>query len=99
AGTLRAPEVQGRKAFVEALGEDVEKARDAVFSQEMVVQERNEGVGTATRQVAECTRQVDVLEKHRGKLEKRFRDELESKEALEQDELGNVMYLMRRRNT
>lgn len=95
---LSAAAILERKAFIEGLAEDLEKARDNVFAQQLVVGQCTERLEAAKCLVAECTREVDVLEKHRSKLEKRFRDELEAKEALEQDELGNVMYLMRRRN-
>jgi type III secretion system (T3SS) protein YscO len=67
-----------------------------VFSQELAVDEVRGVVREAEMKTSERKRAVEILEKHRAKLEKRFLTEIEQKEALEQDELGNVMYLMQR---
>lgn len=92
-------EVRRRVERLRALGQDVETARDAVFSQKIVIEEAEERLENARRQVAECTRQVEILTKHRSKLERRFLAEVERKEALEQDEIGNILFMRNRQST
>jgi len=89
-------ELDRRKLFQKAMAEELESLRDAVFSQELAVDEVRGVVREAEMKTSERKRAVEILEKHRAKLEKRFLTEIEQKEALEQDELGNVMYLMQR---
>jgi len=92
-------EIRRRVERLRALGQDVETARDAVFSQKIVIEEAEERLENARRQVAECTRQVEILTKHRSKLERRFLAEAERKEALEQDEIGNILFMRNRQST
>ncbi len=53
----------------------------------------------AKEHAAEARREVEVLAKHREKQEQRFRRELEAKEEVALDEIGNVLYATRRRPT
>jgi flagellar biosynthesis chaperone FliJ len=94
---MSAVHVSHRVAFLKRLAADTEAARDEVFAQQLVVEEAASRVLDAKRTVDEASRRVDILEKHRGKLEKRFYAAAEAKEALELDELGNAMYLTKRR--
>jgi flagellar FliJ protein len=96
AATLTVDAVKKRVEYVKALGLDIDAARDDVFSQKMVIDECNEKVGAAQKHLLECQREVEILTKYRDKLEQRFRREQEQKEALELDEIGNVMYMTRR---
>jgi flagellar biosynthesis chaperone FliJ len=57
-----------------------------------------ERLAEARRDLGEITREVEVLHKHRERLEQRFLREIERKDALEQDEIGNVLYMSRRRS-
>lgn len=95
--TISGDEIGRRAAYLKALGLDVEAAKDAVFAQKLVVDECEDRVQEAERHMTECRRQVEVLEKYRERLEQRFRREQERKEAVEQDEIGNVLYISRRR--
>jgi flagellar biosynthesis chaperone FliJ len=89
--------IQARRDYARGLAADVQAAADALAAQEIRVQEAEQRVAAARAELAERSREVDVLEKHRERLEQRFRREVERKEALEQEEMGNVMYLSRRR--
>jgi flagellar biosynthesis chaperone FliJ len=89
-------EVERRKLFLKGMAEELESLKDSVFSQQLVVEEARTKLQEAQFQASQARRAVEILEKHRQKLQKRFYAELEQKEALEQDELGNVMYLMQR---
>lgn len=85
-----------RRTFIEALGQDIETARDAVFSQRMVLEECEDKVERAKAWVAECKREVEVLVKYRDRLKDRHRKEEERKEELELDEVGNMLYTAKR---
>lgn len=88
-----------RRDYLRGLDQDIEDARNACFSQRLALEEAQERLAEARRELAERTREVEILEKHRERLERRFRREIERKEALEQDEIGNMLYASRRRAT
>jgi flagellar biosynthesis chaperone FliJ len=71
-------------------------AGEAVIVQQLRVHEFEDLVTEARRELAECTRQVEILNKHRERLASRFRREMEAKEAREQDEMGNIIFLRKR---
>jgi flagellar biosynthesis chaperone FliJ len=85
-------EVRRRYEYLGAVGLDLETAKDAVFSQKMFIEDCNREVAAAQIHLTRCSRDVEVLQKHRDKLEQRFLRELEKKEALELDEIGNMMH-------
>ncbi len=99
--TLLTPgcEVQGilfRRDYLRGLKTDLESAKDAVLLQRVRVQDFEQRVSEARQELAECSRQVEILKKHRERLAKRFAREQEAQEAKEQDEMGNLIYLRRR---
>lgn len=96
--TLSGDSIKKRVDYVRALGQDIDAARDDVFGQKMVIDDCNEKVDAATKHVAECRREVEVLTKYRDKLLDRFKREEERKEALELDEIGNMLYMTKRRS-
>ena len=90
--------IQQYRDYLRGLVMDVEAARDAEFSQRLRVQEFQDNVGKARRALAECSREVEVLNKHRDRLEKRFLKEAERKEAADQDEIGSMLFSRGRRS-
>ena len=92
-------EISRRREQLASVTLDLEAAKDAVFAQELFIEECKEQVDAAQRHLAKCSRDVEVLNKHREKLEQRFRRELERKEALELDEIGNMLYAGKSRAT
>jgi flagellar export protein FliJ len=88
-------ELEQRKEYLAALSLQLQSARDAVFSQQLVVDEANAKVEAARSRVAERSREAETLAKYREKLEKEFLREAARKEELELDEIGNVLYLNR----
>jgi hypothetical protein len=85
--------VQRRNNYREGLAGDLKEAHEAALAQTFAVEEAEEEVTHAQTYAAQCSREVEKLEKYRDKQEARFRAEAERKEQLEQDELGTVMYL------
>jgi flagellar biosynthesis chaperone FliJ len=78
---------------------DVQEARSAVLSQQILVDQAREGVNEANKLLASRRLDEEVLEKYRQKAKARFEQEESYKEELEQDEIGSVIYLSRRART
>jgi flagellar biosynthesis chaperone FliJ len=78
---------------------DVQEARSAVLSQQILVDRTLELVKIANADLAVCRLDEEVLEKYRQKAKTRFEQEESYKEELEQDEIGSVIYLNRRART
>jgi flagellar biosynthesis chaperone FliJ len=75
---------------------DVQEARSAILSQQILVEQARELVSQADATLASRRLDEEVLEKYRQKAKTRFEQEESYKEELEQDEIGNVMHLSRR---
>ena len=78
---------------------DVQEARSAVLSQQILVDQALEVVNEANAVLASRRLDEEVLEKYREKAETRFEQEESYKEELEQDEIGSVIFLGRRART
>ncbi len=89
--------VRDRAAQVKLLDEQVEQARDSVFSQQISIEDAEDRLSAARRGLTDATREYETLKKHREKAEEAFRKEIERKEAIEQDEIGSLLYETRRR--
>jgi flagellar biosynthesis chaperone FliJ len=89
---LNGVEIARRREHLKSVSAELEAAKDAVFAQQLFIDECKERVVLAQRHLAECSREVEILNKHREKLELRFRREAARREALEIDEIGNMLY-------
>lgn len=98
-GNATGGEVLSRTDLLNALKDKLDAANQDVLGQRMLVEQFQARVEGARQRVADCTREVDVLQKYRDKLEARFLRELAQKEELELDETGNILFLTRSRNT
>ena len=67
------------------------------MAQRIDIEERKEQLDNATSALASATREVEVLNKHRSRAERRWMAEAERKEAIEQDEIASAIYQTRRR--
>lgn len=92
AAGLAGTEVQRRSDYLAAVGHDLEAARDAVFAQKMFIEDCERAVREAQEVLAKRSRDVEVLQKHHDTLRERFLRDLERKEMLELDEIGNMMH-------
>ena len=97
-GSIAGTEIKRRVEYIKFLGQEADTAREAVYAQQLVVTEAENKLKAARQHLTECTRDVDVLNKYREKQEKRFLRAAEQKEALELDEIGNMLYTNRRRS-
>jgi flagellar biosynthesis chaperone FliJ len=75
---------------------DMQEARSAVLSQQILVDQAVERVDRAKADLASRRLDEEVLEKYRQKAKARFEQEESYKEELEQDEIGSVIYLGKR---
>jgi flagellar export protein FliJ len=90
-------ELSQHTEFLRGLTADLTAAKSAVSAQRFRVQEFEERVVDARRDLTDAAREVDVLKKHRERLESRFIRALEHKEAVEQDEMGGIIFNQKRR--
>ena len=95
-GTLAAQEAQQRHEYIKFVGLQIEEANNDVSSQRVLVGKCESEVSQARKHMEEANREVEVLQKHRSRQEERFLRELQAKEELALDEIGNVLYSTRR---
>jgi len=82
-----------RRDHVGRLYDEWREAAKATRAQEVSVNEAGDRLAAAREMLASRSRDVEVLEKHRARLERRFNNEAERKEALDQEEMANVIFL------
>ncbi len=87
--------IQQYRDYLSGLATDLETARNSTFSQQLRVSEFEAKLAEARRQLTECLREIDVLTKHRDRLQQRFLKAAEIKEAAVQDEIGTTMFVRR----
>lgn len=97
-GDLKATDISRRSEYLKEVATQIEEAKANVLAQTGVVEEWDLRLKQATQKVAEARREVEVLTKHRSKQEERFVRELQAKEDLALDEVGNVLYTTRRQS-
>jgi hypothetical protein len=96
-GESSGEEMRRRRDDVALAARRVEDVKDEVMAQRIDIEEREEQLGNATSALASATREVEVLNKHRSRTERRWIAEAERKEAIEQDEIASAMHQTRRR--
>jgi flagellar biosynthesis chaperone FliJ len=89
-------EVRRRVSDLALVGRRIEEARDEVMSLRLHTEESKEQVDHAAVVLAGAVRELEVLNKHRAKGERRFRAELERKDAAVQDEIASALFARRR---
>lgn len=97
-GDLTAIEIMRRSEYLQELETQIEEAKSNVLTQTTMVEEYDFRVKQAAQKVADARREVEVLTKHRSRQEERFQRELQAKEELALDEVGNVLYTTRRQS-
>lgn len=96
-GVLTAGEVFDRSQYVKVVGLQIEAVTTEIVMQRQTVEQHETRVEEAKKRVAEARREVEVLTKHRTKQQERFLRDVQAKEELALDEVGNVLYTTRRR--
>jgi flagellar biosynthesis chaperone FliJ len=88
---LPAAQVQNQREYLRGLRQDLEAAGDAIFAQRLAYEAVEDHVRAARDELAERSREVEVLEKYRDKQERRFISEQMRNEENELDEIGAVL--------
>jgi flagellar export protein FliJ len=86
-----------RSQYLSALELDADAVRDAMFTQELVFEEAEARLDQARQHLANCSREAEILTKYKDKLQQRFLHASARTEEIEQDEIGNMLYLNRSR--
>jgi len=82
-----------RRDHIGRLQNECDEASDATRAQELSASEAEERMATARATLATRSRDVEVLEKHRSRLESRHNQEVARKEAIDQEEIANMTFL------
>jgi flagellar biosynthesis chaperone FliJ len=82
-----------RRSHIERLDQERRNAVDETRAQQVSVAEAGERLAAARQALADRSRDVEVLEKHRARLERRFQENAARIEALEQEEMANIIFL------
>src|SRR5262249_831880 len=86
-------EIRRRREHLQSVSLELEAAKDAIFAQQLFIEECKEQLDQAQQHLVACSREVEILNKHRQKLEQRVQREADRKEAQELDEIGNMLYI------
>jgi flagellar biosynthesis chaperone FliJ len=82
-----------RRGHIQHLDRECRDAAEETRAQELSVADAGERLAAAREILAARSRDVEVLEKHRARLERRFVENLARKEALDQEEIATVVFL------
>lgn len=96
-GESSGEEMRRRRDDVALAARRVEDVKDEVMAQRIAIEERNEQLDAATSALASATRELEVLNKHRSRSERRWMAEAERKEAIEQDDIASALHQTQRR--
>jgi len=88
-----------RRNYIGRLRDECDDASDATRAQELLVREAEDRLEAARETLSSASRAVEVLEKHRERLERRFNEEAARKETQAQEEMANVIFLQGRKAT
>jgi len=92
-GGSRGEQMRWRRDYIRRLEAEYKSASDATRAQELSVSEAEERLAGARETLASRARDVEILERHRAKLERRFNEAAARKEALDHEEMANITFL------
>ncbi|WNG15481.1 flagellar assembly protein FliH [Cystobacter fuscus] len=69
---------------------EVERQKDAVITAEKLVEQKR-------REMAEAAKELKAIEKHKENWKKQLKEERDKKEEMNQEEIGNTLFMMRQR--
>ncbi|MDX2153465.1 MAG: hypothetical protein SFV54_22160 [Bryobacteraceae bacterium] len=91
-GSMSGRDLRQRAANLDLMLQLAAEAKDAVFEQKIAVNDAEDRLEDARRELAEALREVEVLNKHRERARVRFERERERQQAAEMDEAGTVLF-------
>jgi flagellar biosynthesis chaperone FliJ len=91
--TTRGEWIRFKRVHIQVLQDLGERAVAETKAQAVNVTEAEERLSAARENLALRSRDVEVLEKHRERCERRFREETDHNEMLDQEEIANIIFL------
>jgi hypothetical protein len=86
-----------RAEHLRGLAHEREAIHESLCAQQLVIEEAEVKLGHAREHLILCSREVEILAKFRDKLQQSFLQAAARKDEMEQDEIGNISYLVRSR--
>lgn len=97
AGELGVSGIQQHKNYLKSLDFEIKQAEERLEQQKARVKRAEAVVQEKRDALVEATKEYQAIEKHKEKWIEQVKKEIEEKEANEQEEIGNVLYLQRRK--
>lgn len=82
--------------YLRKLKEDEEAKEKEIEEQKEVVKECEEAVSLARREYIDASKQLQIMEKHKELWRKKVENEISKKEEKELNEIGNILYQLRK---
>ncbi|MBB65816.1 MAG: type III secretion T3S chaperone [Waddliaceae bacterium] len=94
---ITSPEIIDSKRYIKIVHEKLQVEEEKVNKQKEQVEVAEKSLELARKELAQKRKEVDKLRMHREEWWKEERNDRERKEAIEQDEIGNVIHLKKMR--
>src|SRR6185436_18217103 len=95
-GVMDVAKVQNHKNFLKSLDFEIEKAKERLVAQQQKVKQAENFLEQKRVELINATTEFQAMEKHKEKWLEKVKKEIETAEANEQEEIGNVLFLARK---
>jgi flagellar export protein FliJ len=95
-GLMDVAKVQNHKNFLKSLDFEIEKAKERLVAQQQKVKQAENFLEEKRVELINATTEFQAMEKHKEKWLEKVKKEIETAEANEQEEIGNVLFLARK---
>src|SRR5262245_5302698 len=91
--------VQMHKAYLKSLDFEIKKAEEQLAEQRNRVKAAEKVVEQKRSELVEATKEFQAIEKHKENWATALKKEMEEAEQKESEEIGNVLFLQRKRDS
>jgi flagellar export protein FliJ len=98
-GKVEVEKIRMHKDYLKSLDFDIKKAEEQLVEQKGRVAAAEKVVEQKRNELVEATKEFQAIEKHKEKWETALKKEMEEAEQKEAEEIGNVLYLQRKRDS
>lgn len=99
AGEMDVAAIRRGKDFLKSLDFEIEKAQERLEEQKQNVRRAEKFVEQRRNELVEATKEFQAIEKHKEKWIATVKKEMEAAEQNEQEEIGNVLFLQRKKDS
>ncbi|MBN4067006.1 type III secretion T3S chaperone [Simkania negevensis] len=92
-----APKIQQMKVYLKVVKEKLDVEEKKVSDQQQEVEKAQKNLEEAEEELRKRRQEVDKIETHREEWTKEMKAEMIKKEGIEQDEMGNIIFLGKKR--